>query len=194
MIDNFTTWFSSMELLLQVFWVFAIVSSLFFVVQLVMTLIGIDGGDVDTDVSGFDADAADVDGFSLFTVKNFIHFALGIGWTGVSLWNVIPNRYVLILIALLVGVVLVMVFLWLFRKLMKLESRGSYNPADCVGSVADVYIPIPAERSGTGKVQLSIRSAVVEMDAQTNGDRLSTGTKVRVTELLNSHTVVVEKL
>ncbi len=194
MIDNFTTWFSSLELLLQVFWAFAIVSSLFFVVQLIMTLIGIDGGDVDTDVSGFDTDAADVDGFSLFTVKNFIHFSLGIGWTGVSLWNVVTNRYLLILIALIVGVVLVVVFLLLFRKLMKLESRGSYNPADCIGSVADVYIPIPAAREGTGKVQLSIRSAVIEMDAQTNGERLATGTKVRVTELLNNHTVVVEKL
>ncbi len=196
MMDNFILWFESMELLQQVFWACAIVSSLFFVVQLVLMLIGIDGTDVDADALSFDGDTLDLGGgFSLLTVKNLIHFALGLGWAGVSLWNVIPNRYLLVAVSLVVGVLMVVLFVWLFRNLRKLESNGSYNPTESIGQMADVYLPIPASRAGTGKVQLALRGSVLEFDALTdNGERLATGTKVRVVELLNGHTVVVEKI
>jgi hypothetical protein len=41
----------------------------------------------------FDADTLDLGGgFSLLTIKNLIHFFLGLGWAGVSLWDYIDNR------------------------------------------------------------------------------------------------------
>ncbi len=193
MIQNFTTWFTSLDMLLQVFWSCAIVSSLFFVVQFVLTLFGI--GDAEADLDGMDsADALSADGgMELFTVKNFIHFFLGVGWTGVSLWNVIPSKTLLVIASLLVGALMVVIFVWLFKKMRSIESHGSYNPAEAVGMVCDVYLNIPAARSGRGKVQLSIRGSVLEMDALTDGERIANATKVRVVELLDNHTVLVEK-
>ena len=179
-----------MELLQQVFWVCAIVSSLFFVVQVILLLIGIDS-------DGFDLDTDTLDlggGFSLLTIKNVIHFVLGFGWAGASLWNVIDNKVLLSIVALLSGIVMVAVFVCIFRMMMRLEKHGNYNPEDCVGSVADVYFPIPAGKSGKGKVQLSINNSVLEFDALTEGDRITSNAKVRVVELVDSHTVVVEKI
>lgn len=188
MFENVSVWFSSMELLQQVFWVCAIAASLFFAVQLILLLIGID--DVDMDVDTLDLGG----GFSLLTIKNVIHFFLGFGWAGASLWDVIDNRILLSIVALLAGVVMVVIFVALFRALMRLETSGNYDPKDCVGTVADVYIPVPAEKGGKGKVQLSIKGSVKEFDALTAGERLATGTKVRIVELIDSSTVVVEKI
>ncbi len=190
MLEDFALWFSSLELLLKVFWSCAIVSSLFFVVQFVLTLIGI--GDADMDgMDSVDVMSGD-GGMALFTVKNLIHFFLGVGWAGVSLWNLIPSKILLVLVSLLMGVFMVVLFIWLFRKMRSIESHGSYDPREAVGAVCDVYLSIPAARSGKGKVQISLRGAVLEMDALTSGERLATGAKVRVTELLDNHTVLVD--
>ncbi len=186
--ENLSVWFSSLELLLQVFWVCAIAASLFFVVQLVLLLIGIDDIDVDADTLDLGG------GFSLLTVKNVIHFFLGFGWAGVSLWSVIENRFWLSVVALLVGVLMVAVFIFIFKQMMKLQSQGNYNPEDAVGLMADVYIPIPAGKSGAGKVQFSLKGSVHEFQALTNGERLATGQKVQIVELLDNHTVLVEKI
>lgn len=188
MMDDLSVWFSSMELLQQVFWVCAITASLFFVVQFVLLLIGID--DVD-----FDSDTLDLGGgFSLFTVKNVINFFLGFGWAGVSLWNVIENRILLGVVAFLVGVLMVVIFLFLFKQMLKLQSEGNYDPKDSVGLLADVYLTIPATKSGTGMVQFSLKGSVHEFRALTEGDRLATGEKVRIVELIDNHTVLVEKV
>ncbi len=194
MFEDFILWFSSLELLLKVFWSCAIVSSLFFVVQFVLTLIGI--GDADVDMDGMDSvDAMSGDGgMALFTVKNLIHFFLGVGWGGVSLWNVIPSKILLVLVCLLIGIFMVALFIWLFKKMRSIESRGSYDPHEAVGAICDVYLSIPAAHTGKGKVQISLRGAVLEMDALTSGERLGTGTKVRVVELLDNHTVLVEAI
>lgn len=186
--ENLTAWFSSMEFLLQVFWVCAIAASLFFVVQLVLLLIGIDDIDVDADTLDLGG------GFSLLTVKNVIHFFLGFGWAGVSLWSVIENRFWLSIVALLVGVLMVVIFVFIFKQMMKLQSQGNYNPEDAVGLLADVYLTIPATKSGAGKVQFSLKGTVHEFQAQTKGERLATGEKVRIVELLDNHTVLVEKV
>ncbi len=62
---------------------------------------------------------------------------------------------------------------------------------DCKGTV---YLPIPAERSGEGKVQITIAGAVREFNALTEGEALKTGTPIKVTEVVNESTLVVEPL
>ncbi len=194
MFAEFTTWFSSLELLLQIFWACAIASSLFFIIQFVLTLIGM--GDVDVDMDGMDsAEALSADGgMSLFTVKNVIHFFLGLGWAGVCFWELIPSRALLIFVSVLIGLLMVVIFLFIFKKMMSIESRGSYDPKGAVGKVCDVYLNIPEARSGKGKVQLAIQGTIIEMDALTDGERLKNQTKVRIIELLDNNTVLVEKV
>lgn len=206
MTNTFYEWYNALPSTLQVYWVIALVTSLVFLIQMVLTFIGI--GDADTDVDfggdadlGGDADFSDGDtldtggAMQLFTIRNFINFLLGLGWGGVCLYSVIPNTIVLSLVSILVGVLFVYIFLIIYRQLRKLERNGAYHIDDCVGQTVDVYLTIPANRSGMGKVQISFSGSVQELAALTDSDTpLRSGSKVRVTEVIDGTTVLVEKL
>ena len=206
MTDVFYEWYNALPSTLQVYWVIALITSLIFLIQMVLTFIGI--GDADTDVDfGGDADLGGDAGFSdgdtldtggamqLFTIRNFINFLLGLGWGGVCLYSVIPNTIVLSLVSILVGVLFVYIFLIIYRQLRKLERNGAYHIDDCVGQTVDVYLTIPSNRSGMGKVQISFSGSVQELSALTDSDTpLRSGSKVRVTEVIDGTTVLVEKL
>lgn len=206
MTDVFYEWYNALPSTLQVYWVIALITSLIFLIQMVLTFIGI--GDADTDVDfGGDADLGGDAGFSdgdtldtggamqLFTIRNFINFLLGLGWSGVCLYSVIPNTIVLSLVSILVGVLFVYIFLIIYRQLRKLERNGAYHIDDCVGQTVDVYLTIPSNRYGMGKVQISFSGSVQELSALTDSDTpLRSGSKVRVTEVIDGTTVLVEKL
>jgi hypothetical protein len=96
--------------------------------------------------------------------------------------------------ALLTGCIFVAVFIFLFRQMHRLEHDGAFRVEDCVGQVADVYLRIPAERQGEGKIQFSFQGSVQELPAITDGDAIATGQKVRVCEVIGGHTVRVETL
>jgi N-acetylglutamate synthase/N-acetylornithine aminotransferase len=63
-----------------------------------------------------------------------------------------------------------------------------------VGCNGSVYLTIPGQRAGEGKVQLSINNSVREYSAVTDGDTLRTGAQIRVVEVLSPDTVLVEPL
>lgn len=199
--ETFNTWFSTLDPTLRVYWIIALTASLVFAIQTVLTMIGIGETDLETDLGsadpGLDAhgDTLDTGGaLQLFTLRNLVNFLLGVGWGGVCLWGVIPNHVVLSLVALLCGVLFVVVFLLMFRQLMRLEKNGNFHIKDCVGLVGNVYVRIPAERIGTGKVQLSLHGSVQEFAALTDGPSLASGTHVRVKAAIDNHTLLVEQL
>lgn len=200
MIDNFTTWYSALEPMLQMFWGCAIVASVIFLVQMVLTMIGMDGHDVDTtfDVSDFgDMDGSTMDaggGLSLFSIRNFINFFMGFGWAGVSLHSTIGSNLWLVLVAVAVGCAFVWMFFYIRRQTHKLEANGAFNIQNCLNRTANVYLRIPPRGEGKGKVQISVNGAYHELDALTDGDAISTGQKVRITEIIDGETLRVSAL
>lgn len=184
-------WFTELPLMMQVFWGCAIVGSAIFVLQLVLLLVGID-----SDVADIDFDAGDTldlgGGLSLFSIKSLINFVVGFGWGGVCLSNSIENKGVLVLVALLVGLFLAWLYLFLYKKVRRLESNGAFNIVNCEGKVADVYLRIPAARSGQGKIQISINGSVHEIAAITDGNELPSGSKVTVVEIIDKSLVRVK--
>jgi hypothetical protein len=123
-----------------------------------------------------------------------VNFLLGIGWGGVCLNGVIENRFMLTVAAILCGCIMVAACIIMYRQLMKLEGNGSYRIEESVGQVCEVYIRIPAQRSGSGKVQISFHGSVQELPAQTEGDAIPSGTKVRVTKIIDKAVLIVEKI
>lgn len=193
-----TEWFLSLDPVLRVYWGIALFASTIFVVQTVMSFIGI--GDMDTDMDmdmdGMsDTDALDDAGaMHLLSIRNIIYFLLGLGWTGVSLWHTIENRYLLALAGILVGCVFVAVFITLFRQMMKLQSNGAFNINDAVGKTVDVYLRIPAQRTGMGKVQVSFNGSIQELDALTDSeDVIPSGAKVTVIEVIGRALLVSQE-
>ena len=198
-------WYQALPPYMRAYWTIAIAVSIIFIIQMVLTLIGLgdtdaagDVGDLDTggaDLGDGNGDTMDTGGaIQLFTIRNTVNFLLGVGWGGVCLSGVIQNRFLLAVAAFLCGCIMVGAFILMFKQLMKLESNGSYRIQESVGQVCEVYIRIPEKRSGNGKVQISFGGSVQELPAQTEGDAISSGTKVRVTKVIDKAVLIVEKI
>ena len=184
--------------MMKILWGITLAASLVFVIQTILTFIG---ADVDSD---FDMDASDVDdpsmidghsGMNLYTFRNLVNFLLGFGWTAILLKDSVKSNLLLILISALVGVALVVMVMYLFKWLNSMQQTGTIDvfklAAGCQGKV---YLSIPGERKGAGKVQVTINNSVREYDALTDGDTLPTGTDIKVVEAINESTVLVEPL
>lgn len=183
--------YMAMDTWMQVFWGCAVVGSLIFIVQMVLTLVGMDSSDMDVDFDG--ADTMDLGGgISLFSIKNFVNFIVGFGWAGVCFSGAIENKWLLTLVAVLVGVAFVLMFFFIKKQTKKLEHNGAFDIQDCVGKTVDVYLRIPAGQSGKGKIQVSLNGSVHEFDAMTEGNSVASGQKVQVVSVMDGSTVLVK--
>ena len=196
-----TTWWASLSVAMKILWGLTLTASLIFLIQSIMTFIGADAGEggIDTDVdTGFDSEAADATvagGTNLYTFRNFVNFILGFGWSAILLQEKITSIPLLLVISVLVGVALVTAVMYLFKWLSSMQQSGNINLYKAaVGCNGSVYLTIPGERRGEGKVQLSINNSVREYNAVTDGVTLKTGTQIRVIEVLSPETVLVEPL
>ena len=193
--EDIGVWFCSLDATLKTFWICAIVSTFIFAVQTILTFVGIGDVDADFDFNISDGDTMDTGGaLSLFSVRSIVNFLMGFGWGGVCFDKYIENNFLLILAAIAVGSFFVATLLFVIRKIMKLESSGNIKMEDCVGKTCDVYLRIPANKSGKGKVQISVNGTIFEFDAVTSDvEPLPTGSKVIVVENLGSSTLLVKR-
>lgn len=183
--------FLSLELPMQIFWGIALVTSVFFIIQTIMAFMGLDA-DTD-DGSGFDT--VEMEGLSgYFSFRNLINFLLGYGWGGVLLQSVISDMMWLEVAAVGVGLLFVIVFVFILRQVMGLSTDKTFHMDEALGLIADTYLRIPAEKKGVGKVMVSVRGSVHEIDAMTEGEEIPTGTKVRVTKVVGSELLEVERV
>ena len=185
-------WFNTLEPMLKIYWSIALIASLIFVIQMIISFVGGDifddaGGDIDSD-----GDAGGVSHF--FSVRNLVNFLLGAGWGGVCFHNTISSKTMLMIVAIVCGIFFVLIFFALVRILLKLQKDSTFRIEETVGKTADVYLGIPANKAGNGKIQISVRGSFHEINAITADEKISTGGKVRVIEIVDNQTVLVEIL
>ena len=183
--------FDNLDPLLRSFWYIAIPVSVIFVLQTILTFTGADSTDgVDAD---FDSDLTGTDApFQLFSLRNLINFLLGFSWTGISFFETIDSAFWLILLSVLVGLVFVYVFFLIIRNIVKLAEDNSMKLEDALGKSAEVYVPIPSNFSGKGKVLVSLKGSSRELDAITAGERIATGKLVEITGIKDSQLLIVK--
>lgn len=196
-----TSWWVSLSLAMKILWSVTLAASLVFVAQSILTFIGADGGDggIESDFdTGFDTGTADASvegGTNLYTFRNFVNFILGFGWSAILLQDRIPSVPLLLIVSALIGMALVAIVMYLFKWLSSMQQSGNINLYKAaVGCLGSVYIPIPGERKGEGKVQISINQSVREYKAVTDSDTLKTGAQIRVVEVIGPDTVLVEPI
>ena len=211
-------WWNSLEPAMKILWAVTLSASLVFVIQTVMTFLGAAGdsdfdinSDIDADAPGDIADGSvdvgggpdagghDVDhpstGMNLLTFRNFINFLIGFGWTAILLKDSVPATGLRMLIAIVVGAVLVVIVMLLFKWLTDMQQSGNINVyKSAIGCEGTVYLSIPGERAGEGKVQITINNAVREYEAVTDGPTLKTGARIRVVEVVSANTLLVEEI
>jgi uncharacterized membrane protein YedE/YeeE len=115
------------------------------------------------------------------------------GWV---IYIIAPLMHVVL--ALLIGVASGLLASFLqalaFKAALKLESTGNFDYERAIGKTASVYIRIPKERLGKGKVMLNLEDRFIEVDAITDeGSDLMSKTMVDIIGLENNTTVVVRE-
>ena len=192
-----TEWWTSLDLFMKILWCIAIASSLIFIIETVLTFIGADVEmDMDTDFDiadgGFEGDPS----MNLYTFRNLVNFLLGMSWTAILLNEQMKSKALLMMIAFAVGAAIVFAVMMMFKGLSKMQQSGNINVFEsAVGCSGKVYLTVPGERKGQGKVQININNSVREYDALTDSeDDLKTGTSIKVTEVLDASTLLVEEI
>lgn len=189
------TWWTSLSTAMQVLWAITLSASLIFVIQTVMTFLGLGDHDADFDLDTSDGSFDAEPSMNLLTFRNLVNFCMGFGWTAVLMHEKIQSNALLIIVSVIVGILLVTVVMWIFKWLSGMQQTGNIDVhKSAVGCEGKVYLTIPGERKGEGKVQITINNAVREYDAVTDGETIPTGKAIKVTEVINDYTLLVEEL
>ncbi|HJN07954.1 MAG TPA: NfeD family protein [Pirellulaceae bacterium] len=194
-----------------VFILCAVVGGTILVCQFVLTLIGL-GGDSfdlvdDLPDAGDMGDVGDIGDlassehhgstfmFGILSFKTLVAATTFFGLTGMAASTSGLGLPMQLLIAVVCGGSALVIVHWLMRTLFQLGQSGTLQISNTLGKTATVYIPIPGDNAGTGKVQVKVQDRLAEFAATTSaGDKLITGAKVVVVDVIDGSTLKVEPL
>ena len=188
--ENFTEWWDGLTFSLAAYWTIALVFSLFFVLQLILSAFGGDGVPDDTPDAEIAADSGIP--FQFFSIKNFIGFFTIFGWAGIAALDMGFSELGALITAFSSGLVMMTIMASLFYFLAKANADGSLKMANAIGGVGEVYLTIPRQRNNIGKVQINVQGAVRTLDAMTDDEQdIPTGKIIKVKEVVNDHILLV---
>lgn len=217
--DWFTQWWGALELAEQIMYCIAIPATLVLIIQTVMICIGfgqggegigfsdtsgIEGLDAPDSLEAFDSaeildstgdggNPADFASMRLFTVQGVVAFLCVFGWSGIICLGSGLHIALSIVISLVLGLAALLGVAKIIQLSGRLAQNGNFNIKNAIGEIGKVYIPIPEEQKGTGKITISVGERFLEFDAVTEGEALSSNTSVRVTDVFSENVLVVEK-
>ena len=180
----------------------AIGGGTFLLIQMVMMLVGLGDGDLDFDTdTDFDGDSS-AGGHSdswfvgVLSIRTLTAAATFFGLVGLtSLNNFKAGDVPSALAAIVAGLGAMYGTYWVMKSLMRLQQDGTVRIERSVGKHGTVYIPIPGNHDGAGKIQLSLQGRFVEFQAVTPApEKLPTGAKIVVVSVVSGDTVEVEPL
>ncbi|MFA6948810.1 MAG: hypothetical protein WCQ72_07500 [Eubacteriales bacterium] len=186
-------WFNSLDALQRVFALIAIPSTVILLIQTILFFFGL-GSDSDADGDGLADSTGGDDGFALFSVRSVMAMLCVGGWSGIVLAEYMPSAPAVI-IAAVIGFVALICMALLIKLILRLQSNGNIALSNAIGKVGQVYIPIPGNMSGHGKITLTIQDNFTEIEAVTGDENtIRTGETVRVVSTDEMGLVVVERI
>ena len=186
--------FDGMSSLEQTYWIIALIGSVVFLIVFILTFIGGGDADMEADASDFEADDGGV-GFQFFTFKNIVAFFTIFGWTGVTCVDNDLSTTATLIISTIAGLAMMVLTTLLFFWMHKLAESGTLKMKNAIGVIGEVYLPIGANRTKMGKVQIKVQGSLRELEAITDElEDLKTGTMVKVSEIVSAEILLVEKI
>lgn len=148
-----------------------------------------DGGDRD-----HDHDHAGVSWFAgLITFRSITAGLTFFGLGGMTALYANADDLVATVSAFLSGLAALVLVAQIMKGLRRLRADGSAKIERSIGQEATVYLQIPANNAGPGKVTVVVQKRTMEYAAYTHGGQtLPTGSKVRIIAVRNPSTVEVE--
>lgn len=176
----------------------ATVGGTILVVQTILLALG-GGHDADSDIdpgdlhdssfghgSGHDsahdhAHAHEADSFlKLISFKTLVAFVTFFGLAGLASRQAGYAALPALGVAVAAGSIGLYAVAYLMAAMARLQSKGNLDLSNAIGQSGKVYLRVPSERSGRGKVTVSVQGRRVEIKAVTAGPEIPTGTEVRV--------------
>jgi len=106
-------------------------------------------------------------------------------------WTLVPT----ILVSTAVGGTFMGGVFALMRTLYSMRYSGTLDYRNAVGNVGSVYLRIPAAMGGPGQIEVLVQGRLRVVQAFTRAERqLANNERVRVTELMDDTTLLVEPL
>lgn len=165
-------------------------SSLVLFIQMIVILFG-----GSFDLPDFDLDTGSGGGAGMFSVRGIGAFFTGFGWTGATALDLGYNLPIALLSATVVGAVTLTLFVLLMRWLHSLRSDGTMDYSNALNQIGSVYVPIPPRREGLGQIEVLVQDRMTTVRALTDNDtRIGNRTAVKVVELVDERTLLVETL
>lgn len=199
MLLDISSWWEALEFAEKVYWIIAVPSTVLLIIQIVMTLSGGEADDIDGDFDG-DLDHGDGDmdggaGWQFFTYKNVLGFFTLFGWTGLGFLQMGLGLLIAVFFSAIAGLIMMVIMAALFYYISKLHQSGTMVIQNAVGHTGEVYLRVPPNRRGHGKVQVEIQGTLREMDAITDDEKeLPTGSVAQVLEIVNNQMLLVTQV
>src|SRR5690554_843387 len=194
-------WWESLSAFQQVVFVIASSATLLLLIFLILMVFGIsedssfDGGDFDD----FDLDPYNDEPFGAFsglrilTLRGVLTFLSIGGWTAFLLDETL-GFWPALIIGFLVGSAASVLLALAFRWSLRLESSGNIDYKNALGKTANVYLRVPKQKSGTGKVTLVLQERLVEVSAVTDEkEDLLVNSIVEIIGLEDESTLIVKR-
>lgn len=142
---------------------------------------------------GDGSNPADFGTMQLFTLQGIMTFLCVFGWTGIICTSLGLHVAIAIIIALVLGFLAMLGVAKVLQLTRRLTQDGSLDVRRLLGEKGRVYIPIPANESGEGKVTIAAGERFIELSAVTDEqETIPTGTQVRIIDV-RGDVVAVEK-
>ena len=165
-----TKWWNGLHNFQQVLFVIACAATLFMIVQIILLAIGSGDNDAsfDSDTSIDDVDTINdggvgvtIFGLRILTVRSVIAFLAVGSWLTFALFY--PIRFWAILPGVAAGIAAAFGIAAFMKITEKLQGNGNLQVENTVGKTAEVYLTIPANRGGNGKVNVYVQERYAEM-------------------------------
>ncbi len=86
-------------------------------------------------------------------------------------------------------------FFIIIKQVQKLEEDNSFKLENTLNKSAEVYLTIPENKSGKGKIMISINGAFHELEAMTeHTEKISSGSTVKVVKIENNTIIIVQPI
>ncbi len=158
---------------------------------------GLDDGQADGEAHEGDAHQHHHGSTWLFGVLSFRTVLIGLTFFGLTGKASMASGFEMplpLVIAVACGLASMYGVYFLMRGLFKLTADGTERIAMSVGEEGTVYLTVPANHSGKGKVHVPVQNRLIEYEASTGGEKLPTGTRVVVVSVLGPACVEVEPI
>jgi hypothetical protein len=169
------------------------ISSAVLTLQMILAMFGgdMDGLDADMDISDIGEGGAS----GILSIRTIGAFFTGFGWSGAAMLQAGHGTGAATFVGVVVGSIFMAMIFYLMAYLHSLRQEGTINYANAVGKVGAVYLPVPPHRKGLGQIEVLVQGRLKIVQAITDNDKkIGNRVAVRVTELVDEQTILVEPL